>query len=304
MSHILSFDIGGTGIKYGVVTPDGKLIFHNQFPTPRPSAHQGDQLLNLLIEYTIQVMAQYKIAAIGISTHGVVNTEKGEVIFSSHHLPGLKNLPIKSNLEKEFKILVFLDNDVNSAAIGELWQGSAKKYQNFVFIALGTSIGGAIIVNRHLVRGRNHCGGEIGYLVTNEKADKDTSVLLSGAWECYASASALTKNYHLVKNNTSLSPDDFMIDLENNDPETCEVFNNFIFSLTSGMISLAHTLDPDAFILGGAIVNMKSKLFEPVIESYKQRALSICMDTPIVAASLGNTAGMIGIAYTTLRRMK
>ncbi|MDC0535491.1 ROK family protein, partial [Francisellaceae bacterium] len=292
MKYILSFDIGGTGVKYGVVTSEGELIYQHKFSTPKPSETQGKKLLDLMLSCADELTKKYEISAIGVSTHGVVDFNKGIVTLSSHHLPGLKNLPIKKTLKNRYGVLVTVDNDVNSAAIGELWQGSAKQYKNFIFIALGTSIGGAVIVNRHLVRGRNFCGGEIGYLITNEKDKKPK--FMPGAWESYASASVLTKRYLKAKKNTKLSPDDFQIDLANGDAQTIELFERFVFSLTSGMISLAHTLDPDAFILGGAIVGMNQQLFDPVIKSYKSRSLSACADTPIMGAELGNTAGMIG----------
>ncbi len=302
MNYILSFDIGGTGVKYGVVTSEGELVFQDKFATPKPSPSQGKKLLDTMIHYADELTQKYEISAIGISTHGVVDFNKGSVILSSHHLPGLKDLPIKKTLKDRYGVLVTVDNDVNSAAIGELWQGSAKQYKNFIFIALGTSIGGAVIVNRHLVRGRNFCGGEIGYLITNEKDKKPQ--FMPGAWESYASASVLTKRYLKAKKNTKLRPEDFQNDLANGDAQTVELFDRFVFSLTSGIISLAHTLDPDAFILGGAIVGMDQLLFDPVIKSYQSRVLTTCANTPIMAAKLGNTAGMIGAAYTAYRRIK
>ena len=302
MKYILSFDIGGTAIKYGVVNSHGKLEFNDQFPTPKPSPKQGEKLLDLLIHYSDDLTQKYDICAIGISTHGVVDFTKGTVLLSSNHLPGLRNLPIKKTLKDRYQVLVTVDNDVNSAAIGELWQGSAKQYKNFIFIALGTSIGGAVVVNRHLIRGKNSCGGEVGHIITSERDKKPK--FLPGAWESRASASFLTKQYYKIKKDLTLTPKDFQNDLQNRDPQTVELFEKFIFSLTSGIISLAHVLDPDAFIIGGAIVNMEDLLFKPLVENYQRRVLPICAGTPIVAAELGNSAGKIGAAYTAFRRLK
>ncbi len=299
-SNILGFDIGGTYIKYGVVDGQGEMSFEDKMQTPKPDDQQGEKILALLLSKADELIQLHDVVAIGISSHGVVDNEKGIVTCSSYHLPGLKDLPIVEKLTEKFSLPVIIDNDAKAAAIGEYWHGSAQKFKSFVFLALGTSIGGAIVIDGKLLRGLDNCAGEVGYLITNER-DLDKP-FIPGAWEAYGSASSLIKRYKVVKG-AELTSDDFNRDLAAKDSDTLRVLEDYVYSLTSGLISLAHTLAPEAFILGGGITKMGQALLDPVKKKYQERALDPVKNIKISMATLGNHAGMVGAAYLAKQKI-
>ena len=293
-SVILTYDMGGTFIKNGVVNQAGSLKELAQIPTPKPSDTQGREILAAFQQRTQEVAEHYQIAAIGISTHGVVDKGSKTVTCSSYHLPGLKNLPLVKMLEAEFNVPVAIDNDVNSAGIGEMVAGSAKQWKNCIFVALGTSIGGAIILNGQLVHGVGSCGGEIGVMITNDS--EKGGDYRSGAWESYASASALMKSYQKAIGAELVTPEDFTQALQSKDAIACKVMDDYVHRLGSGLVGLAHTLAPEAFIIGGAITSLEGLLLDPLKENFYRRVLEPCRQIQMVTATLGNKAGMLGAA--------
>jgi glucokinase len=300
MSNILGFDIGGTYIKYGVVDAEGNVLEHDKISTPKVSKTQGEELISLMKNIGDKFIKKYNCLAVGISAHGVVDNVEGIVSTSSYHLPSLAGLPIVGILSEHFDLPVSIDNDAKSAAIGEYWHGSASEYKNFIFVALGTSIGGAIIIDGKLLRGIGNCAGEIGYLITNEFDSNNDFV--PGAWESYGSASSLMKKYKQQKGN-HLQSDDFNKDLANGDEVVKLILDKYIYSLTSGLISLAHTLSPEAFVFGGGITKMGNKLLAPIKSEYQRRALAPVRGAHFKMAVLGNNAGMIGAAYLAKQKI-
>ena len=300
MSNILSFDIGGTYIKFGIINNKGIILISNKVPTPRITAFQGRDLLNLIISISDRYISEFNCVAVGISCHGVIDHVYGEVKVSSYHLPTLAGLPIVSTIEDRFKIPVYIDNDAKAAAIGEYWAGSAKNYKNFIFIALGTSIGGAIIIDGKIYRGVGNVAGEIGFLVTNESDNSNN--FIPGAWECYGSASSLVKRYKKIKG-IDVNANDFNDALNNKEWEAEEVLREYISSLATGIISLAHILSPQAFILGGGITSMGAKLIDPLVLEFKKRSLASVHDIQFKMATLGNDAGIIGAAYIARQKL-
>lgn len=299
---ILSFDIGGTYIKYGIVNDTGEIVHEDRFETPPPSAIQGEKIEQSMQQITIKMQKQYAICGIGISAHGVVDYNQQIVTCSANYLPGLKNIDFSSRLQRMFNVPVIMDNDGNTAALGEYWHGNAENYASFVFVVLGTSIGGGIVLNGQLWRGLHNRSGELGYLITHE-TDK-TERFIPGAWEAYASAASLIRRYRAIKKDEMLTEHDFNQDLINNDLNALKVLQQYAHSVASGLLGLVHVLAPEAVILGGAITRMGSTLLEPVTEEFRLRALDSVKNTPILTARLGNRSGMIGAALNVKRYLE
>ena len=140
-------DIGGTFIKSAVCV-DGELLKLRETPTPLTSGGAGilecaEQLLKALGDFE----------AIGISTAGQVDTERGVIRYANENIPGYTGTPVRMALERSFGVPVVVDNDVNMAAIGEGVLGAGREERDFLCLTFGTGIGGAIVQNREVYRG-------------------------------------------------------------------------------------------------------------------------------------------------------
>ncbi len=168
MKEYIAFDIGGTQIKYGIVSETGTVLKHKTVPT---EIHLGgEQIIQKLILLSKNLMGKHTISGIGISTAGIVDVNKGIVTGGADHIPGYSTIPIINRLQEVLKVPVSIDNDVNCAAFGEKWNGSAREKENFIMLTLGTGIGGAIFIDGELYRGHLFSAGEWGKYVNRRKA--------------------------------------------------------------------------------------------------------------------------------------
>ena len=157
-------DIGGTKITFGLGDLSGELLEEHNVKNPR----HWDKIVKLISNEVQQVLRNAnipleKLKGIAVAAQGVVNIEKGEVT-SAPNIEGPDRYPLRERIKEHLSVPVWIENDVNLAAMGEFWKKQGK-YKDIVYISLGTVIGGAIIINGSLFRGKNYYAGEIGWLV-------------------------------------------------------------------------------------------------------------------------------------------
>lgn len=158
------FDIGGTTVKYGLWESE-TLSNRQHFPTPET----WDEMKRMLegVVDTLRAQATEQITGVAFSSPGSVYTDEG-VIRGFSAVPYLHHFPIQQELRDLFGLPVTLENDAYCAALAESWLGSAKGKQNVLFLVIGTGVGGALMVNGELFKGRNMFGGEFGYMLLGE----------------------------------------------------------------------------------------------------------------------------------------
>ena len=166
--YYICIDIGGTSIKYGVLDGTGE-IFINGSITTKVTQTENFILLDLkkLIKDILEQYVTYDIKGICVSSAGVVNPEKGEIVYSGPTIPGYTGTKIKEEIEKEFGIRCEVENDVNCAGLGEYWKGAGKGSKSMVCMTIGTGIGGSVILDGKLLNGIGYTAGEIGYMDVN-----------------------------------------------------------------------------------------------------------------------------------------
>lgn len=169
----IGIDIGGTGIKGGLVDHNGELLDFQECSTP--VAEGGSAIMNSVRDMIVRLekgLSQYasELQGVGIGTAGRVDYRKGKVLFATENLPGWTGMEIKSVLEQSLSVPVVVDNDVNVAALGEACLGSGiateqGKVEHLLFVALGTGVGGAYLHEGALIRGFRGGAAEIGHLI-------------------------------------------------------------------------------------------------------------------------------------------
>ena len=287
--RILCFDIGGTFIKYGLCDENFNLLEKDKIPT---LAENGGQSI---IERVIDIIEQYdSIDRVAVSTAGQVDSENGIVVYSTDNIPYYTGMRVKSLIENKTGIPTFVENDVNSAALGEAHFGAAKGVSDFICLTLGTGIGGAIFLNNKLYKGSASSAGELGHMIIHS-GGKQCTCGGEGCYECYASASALIKAVNKV---SPVELNAFQIFEKENieKPEIRSEIDKWIDEIIVGLVNIIYILNPSMIVLGGGIMN-EDYIIELIDRKIYTRLMDNFKNVKIVRPKLGNDAGMIGAAY-------
>ncbi len=288
----IAFDIGGTQIKYGIVSELGILLNHE---TTLTEAHLGgEQIVQKIISLAEQLMNEHVVSGIGISTAGIVDIHKGIITGGVDHIPRYAGIPIIDRLQTELKVPISIENDVNCASFGELWQGAGRDESNFIMLTLGTGIGGAIVINKELYRGHSFSAGEWGNMLIEGKP-----------FEEVASISGLIYLVRKYKGSGNWNGETIFELYDQKDKEVIHAVQIFFKHLAIGISNLAYIFNPQAIIIGGGITNRGSRFLEEVkTEVRKYLNPEIYSNCEINLAQNRNHAGMLGAIYHFLHHHK
>lgn len=285
---ILTLDIGATAVKYGLFDPNGILFKQGDFPT---QAQNGAHSLFVRLTAWIQNLPE-TISAIGVSTCGQVDPSTGNIMYATDNLPGYTGMQVRSYLEETFSVPVAVENDANAAAIGEAYFGSARGMPDFLCITYGTGIGGAIISDNSIYRGKNGSAGEFGHIITHAGGLPCTCGG-KGCYETYASVNALCRRVRAVTGQT-LSSHEIMMRIQ--EDSIANALKDWVYEVAIGLSSLIHALNPYCIILGGGIMEnprllhlLRKETLELVIPNFR--------GTLIFGAALGNQAALYGMFH-------
>lgn len=308
MRSALGIDLGGTNIKWGIVTEDGQVLHEGIEPTE--SWRGAEVLLNKLSTIAKQALSaspnlQVTIDCVGIGSAGQVHRESGIVRGATATLPGWAGMPLGERISSETGLRVVVDNDVNMIAMGEAWLGAGRTWENFLCIALGTGVGGCWIMDRRAYAGRDGYAGEIGHMVV-AMGGRECSCGNLGCWESYASVTGLMK---LVHEKWEQGPVDqpetlFQYAREGNE-QALRIVDQYCEYVATGLTGLVHIFNPPAIVLGGAIVAGQGAFLLDRIQNGLNRQIMPVFGHPekvaVVSAQLGRQAGLIGAAQAALK---
>lgn len=287
--RILTFDIGGTNIKYGLCNEKFELSDLHTIPT---EASKGGQYI---IEKVIDIIETYTdIDRVAISTAGQVDSENGIVVYATGNIPYYTGMMVKKTIENKTDITTYVENDVNAAALGEAKFGAGVGKSDFICLTYGTGIGGAIYLNNSLYKGSASSAAEFGHMITHAGGIECTCGG-KGCYERYASTRALIEAVNAVSDEP-LNAFTIFEKKNMNNPKIRAVVDNWIDEMIIGLINLVYIFNPPLVILGGGIMNedyvidlIDRKIYKQLMENFA--------NVNIVRSKLGNTAGMMGVAY-------
>lgn len=312
MKNIIGVDIGGTNVKLGVVSQEGKILSQLSIKTDikRDYKHVFRDISDAASDCVKKANFRMSdISGMGLGIPGTVDNVKGEVIYANNL--GWKNVPVRGELLKYFNFPVVMSNDANCAAMGEMLFGSAKGLQNVVLLTLGTGVGAGFIVNGKMIEGNYGAGAEGGHTLLI-KGGEECTCGRRGCIEAYVSATALIRDTKraMLKDKSSVMWRAVNNDIESvsgrtafecgkkNDITALKVVNNYIENLAEAIISFINIFRPDVVLLGGGVSAEKDYLFKP-LQEYADKyiyAAGIVPPVPIKTCSLGNDAGLLGAA--------
>ena len=283
----LGIDLGGSSIKAVAVTAEGELLEHRSIPFEDRDRQWAHRIRDLVCEFR---HARGWPVSLGLSAPGLASREGRSIAHMPGRLIGLEGLDWAQFLESPHPIPVL--NDAHAALLGEVWVGAARGLRNVFMLTLGTGVGGAAMVDGHLLRGHLGRAGHLGHITLDLRAPLD-DVGTPGSLEMAIG----NKTVSARSQGRYTSTEALVHDARGGDPQARELWQASVASLAVGINSLINVLDPEAVILGGGIAKAGSDLWEPLrqaLEPLEWRPLG--SRVPLIPAVLGDLAGAYGAA--------
>lgn len=308
----IGVDLGGTNIVVGVVNEEYEILAKAKRKTnaDRPADEILKDIADLCREAVETAgLTMADVESVGVGCPGTCNTKTGIVEYANNlHF---NNVPVVARMHELLGLPVYINNDANAAALGEALAGAAKGSNSCVCITLGTGVGGGVIIDGKIYEGCNYAGAELGHTVIQMNGEPCTCGR-RGCWEAYASATALVRQ---TKEAMETHPRSYMwkmVDgdlsrvngltafdgMRAGDTVAAAVVDEYIEYVACGVVDMINIFQPDIACIGGGISHEGETLLVPLREKVTlERYSKFCeRQTEIVAAVLGNDAGVIGAA--------
>jgi len=309
MSLTIGIDVGGTKVLGGVVDESGKVLTTARKDTPRQG---GSALTQTIADVAKELLQQHSVASVGVSAAGFVSSDR-KTMLATPNIADWNGVDLDHQLTALIGLPVVIENDANAAAWGEAKFGAGKNQDHMMMLTVGTGIGGGIVVNGALYRGAFGIAAEFGHM----RVVPDGHICGCGARGCfeqYASGNALLRHAREAINASPevarnlLSRGDGTVAgltgqaiteaARDGDAVALAAFNTTGQWLGAGIASLAVLLDPACVVIGGGVIDAGEILLKPTRESL-ERNMPFAGKHPypqIIAAQLGNAAGLVGVA--------
>lgn len=310
MRYAVGVDFGGTSVKIALVDERGTLLSQERIITEDVKGR--DEWLSRICSAIDTLKGGKQIVGVGVGVPGFVDFERG-FIYELANVPGWNGVPLADLLQARLNLPVYIDNDVNAMALGECTFGAGRTYQHAVFVTLGTGVGGALLINNQLYRGAHSMAGEIGHVSIDMNGR--TSPQGKGGLEQYVgnrriverAIESLNKGRASMIDDlcqgdrTKISPKTIKDAAAKGDPLAMEILDFVTDAIACAFASIAYTIQPQAFIIGGGVAQEADMLFD-LIRRHLQERLSphFYKRLEIKPAELGSDAGMIGCATLAL----
>ncbi|MEH7376399.1 ROK family glucokinase [Neobacillus drentensis] len=310
---IVGVDLGGTTTKLAFVTTEGEIVHKWEIPTD--NSNEGQNITGNIAKAIDEKLAEHdqlksNLLGIGMGAPGPVNYEKG-IVLNVVNLGWPDNYPLKDRLEAATSLPAAIENDANSAALGEMWMGAGAGAKDLVCVTLGTGVGGGVIVGGKVVQGINGAAGEIGHITAIPSGGAPCNCGKTGCLETVASATGIVRlaKVELAKGlkgelseklaeNSSITAKDVFDAARNSDELAKSILDEVSFHLGFALASIANTLNPEKIVLGGGVSKAGDILVDPVKNNFEKFAFSAVRDsTKLALATLGNDAGVLGAAW-------
>lgn len=300
--YAIGIDLGGTNLRVALVSRGGEVLRRIKGPT-------SEELLDSLLKSAHDLFSD-DVAGIGLGVAGIIDREKGRVLISPN-LHVVEKIDLVSEIKAEFGVPVFIENDANSAALGEKWTGAGKDFSNFVLFTIGTGIGGGMIYDKKLLG----VSAEIGHMSISADGDK-CHCGNYGCLETYASARAIVSKavFILEKGRESLlkeycggnfyklTTEDIYKAALDGDGLARELLKDAGRYLGIGIANIINLMSPEAIILTGGLTGAWDIYIQEAMKEASRRTFKELYDTvKIVPSTLMDDAGIVGSAGLVFR---
>lgn len=308
MTLTIGVDVGGTKVAAGVVDEDGTILARTRRPTPSTSPDDVEQTIAALVG---ELRDGRDIEAVGIGAAGFIDVNRATVLFA----PNLawRDEPLRDDVSKLIGLPVVVENDANAMAWGEYRFGAGRGETHLVCVTVGTGIGGGLVIDGNLYRGRFGIGAEYGHMQVVLDGRR-CGCGQRGCWEQYCSGRALLHEAREIAD-VQKSYGARLLELGGGRPEGIEApevttaaregdlaalacFEEVGYWLGQGLADLAALLDPGVFVVGGGVADAGELLLGPARAAFERKLIGggTRPQAEIRLAELGNEAGLVGAA--------
>lgn len=302
---IVGIDLGGTNLKIALL--DLRYQIKDKEVLNTQKFIKKENLICAIIDSINKViednnLSRANILGIGLGLPGPIDYERGVAHFFPN-IPGWKEANLKSILERRLRLPVFVDNDAKLMSLAEYKLGAAKGSRNAVCITLGTGVGGGIIINGNLYRGRGNASGEIGHLPINEKGPR-CNCGGRACLETYIGNNRILKEAkRLFRRDITLEELSHLARKQNRKAQT--IWLKVARRLAVALVGAVNLLNPDCIVIGGGVAGAGKVLFDHIRKIIARQAMSVqARHVKVFRAKLGNNAGLIGAAILVKEGMK
>ncbi|HEO5103900.1 TPA: ROK family glucokinase [Streptococcus agalactiae] len=310
---LLGIDLGGTTIKFGILTLEGEV--QEKWAIETNTLENGRHIVSDIVESLKHRLSLYGLTkddflGIGMGSPGAVD-RTSKTVTGAFNLNWADTQEVGSVIEKEVGIPFFIDNDANVAALGERWVGAGANNPDVVFVTLGTGVGGGVIADGNLIHGVAGAGGEIGHMIVDPENGFMCTCGNKGCLETVASATGvvrvarqLAEQYEgssaikaAIDNGDTVTSKDIFIAAEDGDKFANSVVERVSRYLGLAAANISNILNPDSVVIGGG-VSAAGEFLRSCVEKYFVTFAfpQVKKSTKIKIAELGNDAGIIGAA--------
>ena len=304
----IGVDVGGTKVAAGVVDQDGKVLAKTRRPTPSTSPADVEETIASVVQ---ELRAEHEVGSVGIGAAGFIDADRSTVLFA----PNLawRDEPLRDEVAKLVGLPVVVENDATAAAWGEYRFGAGSGCDHMVCVTVGTGIGGGIVLDGTLYRGRYGIGAEFGHMQAVPHGRR-CGCGQRGCWEQYCSGRALLREAREIADvqrvlgarllelgngrPEGIEAPEVTTAAREGDPAALSCFEEIGHWLGVGLTSLAATLDPAVFVIGGGVADAGELLLGPARRVFAEQLTGTAYrpHAEIRLAALGNEAGMVGAA--------
>lgn len=299
---IFAVDLGGTHLRVALVDDTGKIFRHLKQETPKGDSPEA--ILDALVEAAREWSSlEHLVVAASIMVPGAVDNDKA-VVVQAPNLPSLINFELKAELQRRLGWPVFLENDANAAAVGEMWLGAARGCLDVISVTLGTGVGGGVVLNGELWRGSHGSAGEIGHTTVDPFSGLKCKCGNTGCLELFASATAIVRMAREL-GMKELSAEEVYEAGRSGDELALSVFHRFGMYLGIGLANLINLLDPQIIVITGGAVNGWDLFAAEMYRQVGDRAFrATAQQVKIARSECGDNAGLLGAARIALQDLQ
>jgi len=310
-----AIDLGGTKLLSVIATPDGEILARDRRPSQTQEgleailARMAGSLDSAAEEAGVQPS---QLGAVGVASAGAINFDRG-IVSEAPQLPGWQDVPLRDLLQEQLQLPVLLDNDANAAGFGELTFGAGRGSRHLIYLTISTGIGGGIIIDGQLYRGKSGAAAELGHIVI----DMGGPVCPCGARGCLEAIASGTAMVWRAQEALEQGRSPLLAQLAAEEPltaeliaraarqgdEACtEIYRVAAFALGNALASYVSIFDPNAIVLGGGIMNSSELIFEPARRTMEGMVRRLPLQgLRVLKGELGDESGVLGMV-ALLRR--
>jgi len=293
MEKYAVFDIGGTNLKYGIINDNGEIMTYREVPSEAKKG--GAHVMNGVVRIANEYKMDETVKGVCISTAGVVDPERGIIVYANDNIPNYTGLNVKKIVESNVNLPCEVENDVACALLAERFAGVAKNSQVTLCLTIGTGIGGSLMIGDKVFHGAGNFAGEVGYMdISGEHFEKaaSTKAMLDKAFARKGSKEEIDgiKVFELARLG---------------DAVCIEAINEMCDCLARGIANICYIINPDLVVVGGGITAQGDYLLDIINDKLGMYLIEkIRVNTKLLFAANGNKAGMLGAYYNFFRRQR